>query len=365
MAYPFLPVNPCCTDVVLNSPCGCSSTVTNSGCNSNDPCSTNLTASSTIVYDGPILPCIVAEPCDTLNVILQKIDEIICNLQTQINYLTNQVNSITTQVISINSDVINIYNTLGECCSATTTSTSTTIPAPCESFSLTNTGVDPVAVIITDCETQIQEAIVLMPGDTNICVVTDSQLTVPGTVIVVPNGPCGTTTTTTTIVPTTTTTTTAYACECLTFYNNDVDIHTISYTDCSGSLSRPINIGSHQTIQVCGCCGFASDPFVTISVGGNCVDGECPVPTTTTTTTADISCTEVGIDAGTVCPGEEYATVEYTDCEGNVQTIQASPGDLPIVCMLNSSTPVYLCGTGGFQYGGACSTTTTTTLPPA
>lgn len=29
--------------------------------------------------------------------------------------------------------------------------------------------------------------------------------------------------------------------------------------------------------------------------------------------------------------------------------------------MLNSSTPVYLCGTGGFQYGGACSTPTTTT----
>ena len=74
MAYPFLPVNPCCTDVVLNTPCGCSSTITNSGCNNNDPCSTHLTASSTIVYDGLALPCIVAEPCDTLNVILQKID---------------------------------------------------------------------------------------------------------------------------------------------------------------------------------------------------------------------------------------------------------------------------------------------------
>ena len=451
MAYPFLPVNPCCTDVVLNSPCGCSSTVTNSGCNSNDPCSTNLTASSTIVYDGPILPCIVAEPCDTLNVILQKIDEIICNLQTQINYLTNQVNSITTQVISINSDIINIYNTLGECCSATTTSTSTTIPAPCESFSLNNTGSEPVAIIITDCITGEQEAIVLMPGDTNICVETDSPLTVPGSVIVTPNGPCGPTTTTSTS-STTSTTTTAYPCECITIYNGDSSQQVVTYTDCNGVVNELFIIDPLDTVQVCGCCAFATSELVTITVGENCIDGACPAPTTTTTTTvgcncfdteititsealaitddgqitvlyqdcftnpyintynrpgvyeigcvnyvegitalgmvdgvessiyvpitigspccnvtttttttADTSCTEVAIDAGTTCPGQEYAVVQYTDCEGNVQTIQVSPGELPIVCMLNSSTPVYLCGDGGFQYGEVCFSTTTTT----
>ena len=208
MSYPYLPVNPCCTDVVINNPCGCSSTITNPGCNNNSPCSTHLTASSTIVYDGPVLPCIVAEPCDTVNVILQKIDEVICNLQTQINYLTNQVNSITNQVIAINSDIINIYNTLDECCSATTTTTSTTTAAPCESFSLNNTGDEAIAVITTDCSTGELVAVVLQPGDTNICVVTDSPLTVPGTVIVTPNGPCGPTTTTTTSSSSTTTTTT-------------------------------------------------------------------------------------------------------------------------------------------------------------
>lgn len=208
MSYPFLPVNPCCTDVVLNSPCGCSSTISNSGCNNNNPCATNLTASSTIVYDGPTLPCIVAEPCDTLNVILQKMDEIICNLLTQVNYLNNQVNNITTQIIAINNNIININNILDECCSATTTSTTT--KPPCEGFLLINTGETPVAVIITDCETQEQEAIVLMPGETNVCVVTDSPLTVPGTVTVIPSGECNTTTTTTTTEePTTTTTTTA------------------------------------------------------------------------------------------------------------------------------------------------------------
>jgi hypothetical protein len=127
MSYPYLPVNPCCTDVVINDPCGCNSVITNSSCNNKNPCSTNLIVSSTIVYNGSTLSCVLAEPCDTVNVILQKIDEIICNLLNQVNYLTNQVNSITTQVIAINSDIINIYNTLDECCSVTTTTT-TTIP---------------------------------------------------------------------------------------------------------------------------------------------------------------------------------------------------------------------------------------------
>ena len=124
MAYPYLPVNPCCTDVVLNTPCGCSSTITNTGCNTN-LCGTNLTASSTIVYDGPALTCTTAEPCDTLNVILQKIDEIICNLLSQINILTTQVGNINTQVLGLAVDVVNIYATLDVCCPVTTTTTTT------------------------------------------------------------------------------------------------------------------------------------------------------------------------------------------------------------------------------------------------
>lgn len=122
MSHSFLPVNPCCTDVVLNSPCGCSSTVTNSGCNDN-PCGTNITLSSNVIYNGPELPCIIAEPCDTLNVVLQKIDEIICNLLSQINVLNTQVANITEQVINIQGDIINISNTLDQCCATTTTTT--------------------------------------------------------------------------------------------------------------------------------------------------------------------------------------------------------------------------------------------------
>jgi hypothetical protein len=381
MAYPFLPVNPCCTDVVLNTPCGCSSTITNGGCNNNNPCSTHLTASSTIVYDGPVLPCIVAEPCDTLNVILQKIDEIICNLLTQINYLNNQVTNITNQVITINGDIINIYNILDECCSATTTSTTTTA-APCESFSLDNTGTEAVAIIITDCITGDQEAIVLLPGETNICVETDSPLTVPGTVIVTPNGPCGpTTTTTTTIAPTTTTTTTSYACECITIYNGDSNLQIVTYTDCNGIVNEVIVIDPFETVQVCGCCASATNELVTISVGANCIDGACPSPTTTTTTTALCNCfnTEITILSETLAATDNNEiTVLYNDCFTNPYiNIYDTPGVYSLGCVDQSVGITALGEVDGIEQafyieistGSPCCgdigpTTTTTTIAP-
>lgn len=211
MSYPYLPVNPCCTDVVLNTPCGCSSTITNCGCNDN-PCSTNLTASSTIVYDGPALSCTTAEPCDTLNVILQKIDEIICNLLTQINVLTIQVNNINTQVININSDIININNQLDACCNVTTTTssssttTTTTTAVPCIQYSWNLTGIDPKTVVTIEWDECIGE------GDTHMIITQDAELfsnpfvvcsvSLPTITLgsLTSEGDCTTTTTTTTIV---------------------------------------------------------------------------------------------------------------------------------------------------------------------
>lgn len=383
MAYPFLPVNPCCTDVVINDPCGCSSTITNSGCNNNNPCSTHLTASSTIVYDGPALTCTTAEPCDTLNVILQKIDEIICNLLSQINILTNQVTNITTQIITINNQIININNTLDVCCNVTTTTTSTTV-APCESFSLNNTGTETVAIITTDCDTGELVAVVLQPGDTNICVVTDSPLTVPGTVIVTPNGPCGpTTTTTTTIAPTTTTTTTAFECQCFTFFNSDTSAHVINYKDCNNINVGPIFIDSNETLQVCAGSGSASDPKVIISVGADCIDGTCPVPTTTTTTTV-VECTCYNTGA-TILQGVLDVTdnnqiiLNYYDCDGNPQEniydtagfyllgcVDFNPG-IDSTALINGI--IVNIAIGPFTVYEQCcaespTTTTTTTVPP-
>lgn len=244
MAYPFLPVNPCCTDVVINDPCGCSSTITNSGCNNNNPCSTHLTASSTIVYDGPALTCTTAEPCDTLNVILQKIDEIICNLLSQINILTNQVTNITTQIITINNQIININNTLDVCCNVTTTTTTTTIPCTCINIIISQADIDDATGNPTlngnvnvggsngkqiTCENQDLVMHYDTAGTYPYCLKTGAISTIslyylkdgdPVTNIqseivnlqsaCTVDGECGpTTTTTTTIVPTTTTTTVA------------------------------------------------------------------------------------------------------------------------------------------------------------
>jgi len=101
MAY--LPTNPCCTDVVVNSPCGCSSTV------SSDPCQTGVHYSKSITYNGPILPCSNAEPCDDLNVVLSKMDEILCILKNQ--QATN-----TQEIALMKQNIIDINNTLSTCC---------------------------------------------------------------------------------------------------------------------------------------------------------------------------------------------------------------------------------------------------------
>tara|TARA_R100001198_G_C5202117_1_gene190731 strand:- start:155 stop:469 length:315 start_codon:yes stop_codon:yes gene_type:complete len=103
MAY--LPVNPCCTGVVLNSPCGCNS--------STNSCGTNGPLSSTVVYDGPTTPCSNVEACDTLNVALSKIDALLCDLQTQQAQNTQDIAAMKEQIIDINNQITNINN---NCC---------------------------------------------------------------------------------------------------------------------------------------------------------------------------------------------------------------------------------------------------------
>jgi hypothetical protein len=201
MAYPFLPVNSCCTDVVLNSPCGCTSTLPNTGC-AQSLCGTNKTLSSTIVYNGPALTCTTAEPCDTLNVVLQKIDEIICNLLIQINTLNVQVANITTQIININSQIININNTLDVCCNVTTTTT-TTVPT-CSVYKLATTGPsvfpgdsDWSAI---DCYTELSvDGTITHPTSIITGCIIDSSLVLGVKVEILEITPCPTTTTTTTL----------------------------------------------------------------------------------------------------------------------------------------------------------------------
>jgi hypothetical protein len=341
MSYPYLPVNPCCTEVVLNTPCGCSSTITNGGCE--NPCGTHLTASSTIVYDGPVLPCIVAEPCDTLNVILQKIDEIICNLQTQINYLTNQVTNITNQIIMINGDIINIYNTLGECCGATTTTTSSS-----SSTTTTTTTLAPTTTTSTTIE----------PTTT-----TTSSSSSTSTTTSTSSSTSTTTTTTSSTSSTTTTTTTEFAglCTCMTVtiaqtdlddatgntaprINNAVYLNTIKDSSCDGSdIIRTytdalsdfwcIKTASISTIQL-----FyykndvpiyypSIDSTYTVLYSACSLNEDCEPTTTTTTTTIEPTTTttttpafysfnftsncDSGEEGGALCCPETIATQTF------------------------------------------------------
>ena len=74
MSYPFLTV----------SNCGCAPVTPNT--NSND-CTTNKTLASEVVYNGPALTCTTIEPCDTLNTVLQKIDQAVCGISP--NFITS------------------------------------------------------------------------------------------------------------------------------------------------------------------------------------------------------------------------------------------------------------------------------------
>jgi hypothetical protein len=119
---------------------GCNTPPTNTVTNI---CGNQFTLSNTIAYNGPILPCTNIRTCDTINVAFQKIDEVICNLVSQISNLQNQINNITvevnnitnTEITNINNEITNItqeitniYNVLGDCCGTTTTTTTDFIP---------------------------------------------------------------------------------------------------------------------------------------------------------------------------------------------------------------------------------------------
>lgn len=97
-----------------NTNCGCNNEITKQ-CYDN-PCKTHLTLSSNVVYNGVILSCINVNPCDTLNVVLQKIDEVICNLIAQNEALQEEITTLTEEIETINEEITIINNTLENCC---------------------------------------------------------------------------------------------------------------------------------------------------------------------------------------------------------------------------------------------------------
>ena len=306
MAYPFLPVNPCCTDVVLNSPCGCTSTLPNTGCGQ-DQCGTNVILSSNVLYNGPVLDCIIAEPCDTLNVILQKIDEIICNLLTQINILNIQVTNITTQIININTSIVNINNTLAECCTgATTTTTSTTI-CPCTYHEYVSIFEFPGTFTYVECDT-FEVLTVTGSLDVNVVCVNNNYPTIEiGKINVLNTGECCS-------VITTTTTTTAAPIQ--SFCNEVTVIGTVYlYWTTGGGEPQVLKIDD-ETVYICAQVGsIAISGTGAVTILGSAItcesDGECAPTTTTTstippttTTTTTLPCTSYNLEATGTNPRE-------------------------------------------------------------
>jgi hypothetical protein len=267
-----------------------------------------------VLYDGPILDCIIAEPCDTLNVILQKIDEIICNLLTQINTLNIQVTNITTQIININSEIININNTLAVCCSGATTTTTSTTLCPCTYYEHVAVTQFPGTFTYVECDTN-QVVTVTSGGEVDTVCVNNNYPTIEvGKINVLNTGVCCS-------VITTTTTTTVFI---QSFCNQVTATGTVYiYWTNSNGYSEVMKI-KDETVYICAQVGsIAFTGTGSISVIGSpttCIsDGECaPVTTTTTTTTISLPCVSYLLEASgpSTFPGD--TDWEAVECNTNI-----------------------------------------------
>jgi hypothetical protein len=100
--WPYLPQNPnCCTD-----------------------CEQSCTSSNTVCYTGPNLPCSGVNTNDTITVVLQKIDNVICEL-----IAINLTTTTTTMPIVCTNPLISLLEIAALPPASTTTTTTTATPA--------------------------------------------------------------------------------------------------------------------------------------------------------------------------------------------------------------------------------------------
>jgi hypothetical protein len=122
-------------------------------CLENTPCNQSLYSTSNVKYTGPNLPCTDVDTCDTLSEVLQKAENVVCQLKTQLTSLQNQLNSITTTTTSTTTIT-----------STSTTSTTTNTPTTdCECWTLKNIATDisqTLSYIVNVCDGTPQGGIV-------------------------------------------------------------------------------------------------------------------------------------------------------------------------------------------------------------
>jgi hypothetical protein len=77
---------------------------------------TTIIGTSAVSYDGPRLPCTNIKPCDGLDTILTKLDNVLCSAIANVETLTENVTNITEDLMIIGEDIIDINNHLNICC---------------------------------------------------------------------------------------------------------------------------------------------------------------------------------------------------------------------------------------------------------
>lgn len=111
----YLPVNPCCTPAPSCSPtlsccpepcsvCSCSPCICGDPCA--NPCHIIGRRTDDMAYNGENLPCTDIDQCDTLTVVLQKIEKAICTLQGLLVPTTTTTSTTTPPVTTTTSTTI-------------------------------------------------------------------------------------------------------------------------------------------------------------------------------------------------------------------------------------------------------------------
>jgi hypothetical protein len=256
--WPYLPQNPC----------GCDS------CESSNESTTDV-GSDNVRYIGEPLACTGINPCDTLTVALQKIDNAVCE----------------------------ILDTLDVCC---TTTTSTTTICPCTTYAYVGPRFNPGTITYVECNT------LEIIGDTAsstpkfACVDNNYPIIEVGSINVIDTQEC--------CSNTTTTTTTTLALKPYCYEVTVTGKCTVYWIDANGNpqsqqvTNDKINICADEGSIASACGGGAG-----ISVDGGLVvctsDAICQPPTTTTTTT-------------TICPTNIVVNSSFdSNLDGWQQTI--------------------------------------------
>lgn len=283
--------------------------------------------------------------CDTKEVVTVVATNVVDTVCVDNNYPTIEVGQ------------INVLNT-GVCCTFITTTTTTT--AFIESFCNEVTAIGRVNLYWTDGNGDPQ-FVKLTSNTVYICAQVGSiAFNGTGSITVVGSGiPCivdgectpTTTTTTTEALPCT-----AYNLEATgpSSFPGDNDWEAL---ECNTNITVSGTIIYPNIVNT----GCIIDGSLLLGPKLLIVDSE-PCPTTTTTTTIVNSCIEVTFIANSDCDDLGYATVEYTDCNGVLQTVNITLfQDFTFCSLVGSPSPEYICGAGSFLLGGTCTAPTTTT----